>query len=290
MELIKKILKKIFGKKNGVKIIFFLNNKYWPNLKIPKTFNEKIQSRKFYGDNELYSNYADKVAFRETIKKIIGDNYLVPIYGIYNILTEEVWNSLPEKFVIKASHGSGSRFIEIITDKKKADFIKIKEKFKKALIINFGEEVDELFYSVKKPKILIEKFIEFDEVEDYKVHCFNKNKKVKCFTQIIRNRDSEGYLVNFYDEEWKKLDFHIGGSLDKKTLKKPEKYPQMIKLSKKILEKFDYARVDFYIVKNQLYIGEVTFCPTSGLQSFKPRIWDRQFGEYWDQRTINNDE
>ncbi len=287
---LRKKLKLLIGKEMTIKILFTLKNNYWPNLKEPKTFNEKIQYRKLYGDNYFYSNYADKVSFREIIKKTIGEEYLVPIHGIYNRLTEKDWNSLPEKFVIKASHGSGERFIEIVKEKKKCDFHRVKKKFEEALKIDFGEEVDELFYSIKDPKIIIEKFIETksgNEIEDYKFHCFNHKKEMcKLFLQLDYDRSS-GHKKILYDEDFNCLPMEFNVPNGSKRFEEPENYEKMKELAKKISKKFNYARVDFFNVQGKIYVGELTFCPAGGFGRFSPKEWDHKWGNYWDLKDEN---
>lgn len=112
------LLKFILGKQNYIKFRFRLQNGYYLNIKNPQTFNEKIQIRKLYGNYKFYSYFADKVTMRDYVAKTIGKNYLIPTYGIYDNLTIDILKNLPNQFVIKSSHGSGKRFLNIIYNKK----------------------------------------------------------------------------------------------------------------------------------------------------------------------------
>lgn len=90
-----KYIKKQFKKKLGYEIDF---------NKEPETFNQKIQFRKLYDNNPLYSICADKYRVREYVKEKIGEEYLIPLYLVTDKLTEEQWDKLPNSFVAKANH------------------------------------------------------------------------------------------------------------------------------------------------------------------------------------------
>ena len=80
-------LKRIFRKKVGYDIDF---------TKEPETFNQKIQFRKLYDNNPLYTVCVDKYGARKYIKSKVGEEYLIPIYLVTDKLTEEQWEKLPE--------------------------------------------------------------------------------------------------------------------------------------------------------------------------------------------------
>ena len=81
-----KYIKKKFKKELGYEIDF---------NKEPETFNQKIQFRKLYDNNPLYSICADKYRVREYVKEKIGEEYLIPLYLVTDKLTEEQWDKLP---------------------------------------------------------------------------------------------------------------------------------------------------------------------------------------------------
>ena len=67
----------------------------------------------------------DKYEVREYVKEHMGAEYLVPILGVWDDVEEIDFNKLPEKFVLKATHDSGSAII--CEDKSALDLEKTKK-------------------------------------------------------------------------------------------------------------------------------------------------------------------
>ena len=131
-----KYIKKLFKKYLGYEIDF---------NKEPETFNQKIQFRKLYDNNPLYSICSDKYRVREYVKEKIGEEYLVPLYLVTDKLTEEQWDKLPNSFVAKANHDSGT--VKIVKDKNKVDKKKIIKELNMSLKFDYGVLSMEKYYS-----------------------------------------------------------------------------------------------------------------------------------------------
>ena len=261
-----KYIKKRFKKYLGYDIEFD---------KEPETFNQKIQFRKLYDNNPLYSTCSDKYRVREYIKEKIGEEYLVPLYLVTDKLTEEQWDKLPNSFVAKANHDSGT--VKIIKDKNKVDKKKIIRELNMSLKFDYGVLSLEKYYSDIPRKIIIEKYLE-DEIIDYKFLCFNG--KVEMLFLCL-NRNTTGLNVDFYSKEWQKLPFERHYKSSNKILEKPSNYEKMLGISEELSKEFDFVRVDLYEINNKIYFGELTFCPGSGLEEFTPEEWDYKLGSYW---------
>lgn len=152
-------------------------------------FNEKLQWLKLYDRKPEYSIYVDKYAVREYIAKTIGEQYLIPLISVYNSVEEINWNTLPNQFVLKCTHGSGMNII--CSDKNKLDIQPAKRKLKKWMRINYYLSYREWAYKNVKPRIICEKYMVDEsgiELKDYKLKCFNG--KVKCIF-VCSNRNSE---------------------------------------------------------------------------------------------------
>ncbi len=91
-----------------LKIIYFLRMGKKLNLENPQKFNEKIQWIKLYDRNPLYTRLVDKYTVREYISNTIGEKYLIPLLWVGESFDDIPFDSLPEKFVIKCTHDSGS--------------------------------------------------------------------------------------------------------------------------------------------------------------------------------------
>lgn len=274
----------------------YIQNKFKENLsyeidfsKEPKTFNQKIQFRKLYDNNPLYSTCSDKYRVREYIKEKIGEKYLIPLYLVTDKLTEEQWDKLPNQFVAKANHNSGP--VQIIKDKNKVNKKEIIKELNNQLKLNYGILSMEKFYSDIPRKIIVEKFLSIiDEIPaDYKFHCFNYKDEFKCFIEHIVGRKENNlsiYKSVYYDENWNKMPFTIESKNYDYIVEKPKNLKKMLEIVKKLSEDFEYVRVDLYNVDEKIYFGELTFCDGSGLAKFEPEDWDYKFGSYWKQKRL----
>lgn len=282
----KKILNTIEAKENYINKQFFKEFGYKIDFtKAPKTFNEKIQFRKLYSSDEekkLYAICSDKYKVREYVANKIGEEYLIPLLLTTDKLTLNDWKDLPNECVIKANHNSGP--VQIISNKNKVDAKKIINEINFQLEIDYGLISLESYYSLIERKVVVEKLLKNKNgksLDDYKFYCFNNDKETKILIQVIGNRTEEGYEVNFYDENWEKLDFYFGGILAKDKVKKPENLDKMIEIAKELSKDFDYSRIDLYNLEGKIYFGEITFCPNSGFKKAKPEFWDLKLGEMW---------
>ena len=182
-----KYIKKIFRKEVGKEIDF---------SKEPKTFSEKVQFRKLYDDNPLYAICADKYKVREYVNEKIGERYLIPLYLVTDKLTEKQWDELPNEFVIKTNHDSGT--VKIIKNKSEVNKKKIIMELNHRLKLDYGILSLEKYYSKIPRRIIVEKFmtnIGSKDLRDYKFFCFDGKMK---YCQLIQNRSAEE-TIDFYD-------------------------------------------------------------------------------------------
>ena len=89
------------------------------NLDNPKTFCEKLQWLKIHGREEIYTTMADKYLAKQFIAGKIGEKYVVPLLGVWGRFDDIDFDALPDKFVLKCNHDSGSAII--CRDKTKLD-------------------------------------------------------------------------------------------------------------------------------------------------------------------------
>ena len=265
-----KLFLKLLYKKNIGKKLNFDN---------PKTFNEKLQWLKIYDRNPLYVKLVDKYEVRNYIKEKIGEEYLIPLIGVYNRFEDIKFELLPNQFVLKCTHDSGGVFV--CKDKEKCDFMEMKNKVNKLLKRNFFYQSREWPYKEVKHKIIIEKYMQEDgkaELTDYKLMCFNG--KVKC-TLVCSDRNSKsGLRKDFYDTNWNRLPFQKHGKNLEHQMPKPENYELMVQLAEKLARDFKFLRVDLYEISGKIYFGELTLYPGAGIEKFEPSEWDEILGSW----------
>lgn len=267
----------IIPDKQYLKIIYWGETGKKLNLSNPKTFGEKLQWIKLNDRKDVYSKYVDKFEVREIIKNKIGENYLIPLIGVYNSVDEINWDELPNRFVLKCTHGSGCNII--CKDKNELNIEESKKKLQKWMKKSwfwFGREWP---YKNVKARIICEEFISDDcnTPDDYKIMCFNG--KAKCI-QVHRDRYGN-HKEDFYDVEGNLLPFtDIGYENSGIDNIKNVKLQEMIRLAEVLSDNCYHLRVDFYLVKGKLYFGELTFFDGSGFYEFKPKEYNYILGEY----------
>lgn len=246
----------------------------------PKTFNQKIQWLKLYDNAPIKTELADKYAVREYVSAKIGGEYLVPILGVWNSFEEIDFSQLPNRFVLKCTHGSCMNMI--VNDKSQLDYNLAKRKFDSWMQTNYAYTGFEMNYARIKPRILAEEMLEADEVigdiPDYKFMCFHG--KVKCSFVCTERFSEDGLKVTFYDKDWKVMPFERHYPRSQYPIDRPKNYDQMVEFAEKLAESFIFVRVDFYEVKGKIYFGELTFYPGSGMEKFRPAEWDGILGEW----------
>ncbi|CRF35684.1 glycosyltransferase [Brachyspira suanatina] len=252
---------------------------YELNLENPRTFNEKLQWLKLYYHDPLMTKCADKYLVREYIKETIGEKYLIPLIGVWDKVEDINFDSLPNQFVLKVNWGSGQNII--VKDKSQLDIEETKNKLRYWMLptSNHYYYSYEWPYKNIEPKIICEKYISFNKsFFDHKIYCFNGKP---YFMHIVENPHSNYTKVNMYDINGHKLDLIFDNYEHIQNLNDytPQYLALLFKLSSQISNHFINARVDFYIMNNNIYFGEITFTPSNGIGKFEPQEWDYKFGE-----------
>ena len=251
---------------------------YKLNLKSPQTFNEKLQWLKLYDRNPEYTKMVDKYEVREYIKEKIGEEYLIPLIGVYDKFDDIDFDKLPNQFVIKCNHDSGG--LIICKDKNRLDIETARKKINRSLKTNYYYSGREWPYKNVKPKILIEKYMEDSnksDLIDYKLFCFNGIPKIVL---VCSERFSSSNMCEtWFDMNWKLIDMTESGHRVDSTISKPKQLKKMVELSKKLSKNIPFIRVDWYEIGDKLYFGELTFYPASGFEKFEPKEWNKKIGD-----------
>lgn len=262
-----------------LKILFRLKQGYRLNLDCPKTYNEKLQWIKLYDRNPLMTKCCDKYAVREYVQS----------KGYGSLLNELLWegfnpekipfDDLPDKFVIKATHGS--TFNIICTDKNKLDREETIAKCKEWLKAKFLPCYGEWFYGIEKPRIVIEKYIESKNpygLLDFKFFCFNG--KVKCVYVSTSKEVDESYCIDYYDENWNYMPLRRKGHKSLGTIEKPKRFFEMKKIAEDLSRDFLHVRIDFFCEDDTIVFGEMTFTTSAGFGKIDPIEFDYKMGSW----------
>ena len=258
-----------------LKLKFRLIMGYKLDLNNPQTFNEKLQWLKLYDRKPIYTTMVDKYEAKEYVKKIIGDEYIIKTYGVYNNYEEIDFDALPNQFVIKPTHTSGN--VYICTDKLKIDHNMLKKKINKWLKRDYYMLHREWPYKNVKPRIIIEEYLNDEKdngLKDFKIFMFNGKH---AYSLVCSDRKTN-LKFTFFDKDNKLIELTQENCLNDKNIKLPTNYEKMLKLAQMVSKGTIESRIDFYNVNGKIYFGEITFFDSAGFGSFNPEKYDLVFG------------
>lgn len=263
-----------------LRLMFRSQMGYWPNLNNPQTFSEKLQWLKLHHRREAYSVMADKWRVRSYIADMLGEEYLIPLLGVWDTPEEIDFAALPSRFVLKCNHNSGLGMY-ICRDKAAMDVQRVKQNLHRGLAEDYYGTVREWPYRDIPRKILCEQFMtdRGNELKDFKIHCFNGKAKMIL---VCADRFAEsGMTEDFYTETWEHLPVCRPKCPNCRIPhEKPAQLEQMVQMAEKLAEGIPFLRVDFYISDGRIYFGELTFFPGSGIVPFQPESWDHTIGSW----------
>jgi hypothetical protein len=246
------------------------------HLKHPRSFNEKIQWIKCYDHNPLYTQCADKYAVREFVKERIGEEHLIPLFGVWERAEDIDFEKLPSQFVLKCNHDSGS--VVICKDKAKLDLVATRKHLAGCLERDYyATTAREWAYQDIPRKIVAESLLQAENgnvPSDYKIYCFNGKPQ---YTLLITGR-FQNVHESFYDAEWNLMPFSTGYAPTKIPESKPPQLNRLLEIAAQIAAGFPFTRIDLYVVKGKIYFGEMTWYPMGGYLPFKPKKYDLELG------------
>lgn len=250
---------------------------YALDLQEPRTFNEKIQWLKLNNRQPIMKRLADKYSAREYVSEKVGSIYLNNLLGVYESAEalQSDLNTLPDRFVVKATHGSGWNVL--VTNKNKlstADWAQMNSWLGKDYYY-LGRE---WCYHDIFPRLICETYIEPIDpdfgVIDYKFFCFHGKP---AYIQVDVGRFTN-HKRNIYDINWDNLPVEYLYPNCARQIPRPDRLDEMLEVAAMLSENLTFARIDLYDESRVLF-GEITFYPENGFGKFSPTDWDARFGE-----------
>jgi hypothetical protein len=250
----------------------------WFNPRHPRTLDEKLLWLMIYWRHPLKSRCADKYAVRSYVEENGLGHLLTGLLGVYRSGREIDFAGLPDRFVLKATHGS--RYNIVCTNKAALDIEGTKRTLDAWLKIDFSKFCGELHYASIEPRIICEAFLEDrpgKALNDYKVYCFDG--RAHC-TMACTDRTASGAKFDFYDREWKnKLAYSKTSLLAKRDIPKPDAYEEILAASEKLSRPFPFVRADFYSVEGRAVFGEMTFTPNGSIDNCMTDLAETVMGD-----------
>ena len=257
----------------------------------PAAFTEKNMLRIAKDRRNLLRNCADKLAMRHYVEQKVGPQFLPKLLCQTQDPETIKWQELPERFVVKASHGSG--MIWVIKQFDPADgacITQLIETCKAWLAIDYGKHSREWAYVGIPRSILIEEFIESDchgddgVPWDFKFFVFDG----RCaMIEVVTGRFYK-HRCTLFSRDWKIFDCEIGIPVSEEPLKRPANLGALITLAERVGEGIDFVRVDVYAGKNGPLVGEMTMTPGGGNEHYTNPKFDRFLGSQWKMASFHD--
>lgn len=242
----------------------------WKN---PKSLNEKILWLSFNTDTTKWTRLADKYEVRGWLKEMGCEDMLPQLYGVWDRAEDIDFDWLPNKFIFKTNHGSGTNII--VLDKESLNKEDVIKKLNEWLKMKFGWPYEPHYMKIV-PKIIAEELldpqkqsIESSSLVDYK--CFCLNGKVELIWACY-NRTKTSVEVDSHYPDWSYhpelsvfTKYYVDG---RNKLPRPKNLDKMLEVSQKLSAEFPEVRIDYYEVDDKLYFGEMTFTSGTGIMDF----------------------
>ena len=249
-----------------------------PNVIAPRTFNEKVNARKFFDHRPIFNTWVDKLAVRDWVAAVKpGYDRLLP--ALLHVTAEPSdipFDQLPDRFVIKASHGSG--WLRIVKDKSTLNRDAVIAECREWLSLNYYDINLEAVYRNIPPWIMIEAFLDNgcgEAPEDYKLDVFHGRAEI---IQVD--------VAGFGEDRWKISNLLAGTAgriLVSDLYGNSVATPQLAKAIEvaETLAGRSICPVDLYVVGDQVYFGEMTPSSGNGFNRFTPVSFDAVMGSFW---------
>jgi hypothetical protein len=256
---------------------------YRPDMQHPVTFNEKIMHRMLQPHETRYTLLSDKLRARHIVKQALGDACLVPLLGVWVTTKEIPLDSLPDRFVLKCSHDSGSAVV--VHDKKTHNFAATFRKLNFHLKRNMYYVSREWQYRYITPRVMCEAYVDTSDMKResftpvmWRVHGFDATPR---FIEVEYLNDAGERHSGVYAPDWQRLPVTMGYPDITENYPPPPVLAEMLRMATILTAGLDYCRLDLYVSGGHIWFSEFTLSPSNGREVFTPAEWDTEFGRFW---------
>lgn len=235
-----------------------------PDLRRPRTFNEKLNWLKLHWRDPRAPGCCDKLAVRGFVEARCGPGVLNELLGVAASFDELDLAALPKAFALKATHGSG--FNVLCPDKATFDAAAARARFRSWMRREFGRADREWPYYGLPRRIMCERWLGTAGAppDDYKIFCFDGEPR---FVEVHTGRGVD-HRMTLFDLDWTPLPVRLEHPPSDPPVPRPAALPELVRRARQLAEGFPFARVDLYVVEGRIVFGELTFFPTAGLKVF----------------------
>jgi TupA-like ATPgrasp len=254
--------------------LFVCFNRRLPHLKDPSSFNDKVNWRILHDRRAVLEWTCDKLAMKERASRV-GGLHVPRTFWTGTDPRELARIELPEHWVFKPNHRCGL----VHFGSGRPDTAQLSAIADAWLRSPLWTESGEWAYSRARSVLLVEETIGTpgSPPPDYKFFVFAG--KVKA-VQVDTDRHT-GHRRRIYLPDWSPLEV-ISGVHELAPLEPaPVHLERMLAIAEELGAEFDFIQVDLYNIDGQIFFGEFSPYPGSGLDRFIPASFDVELGTLW---------
>lgn len=252
---------------------------YYPNLSNPRDLNEWIIRLMLRSDTSQWTKLADKYAVREYVADCGYEDMLIPLLGVWDNADDIDFNALTPPYVLKNNNGSGTNIF--IKNGSEANWDAIRAELARLLKTRFGYDSGEAHYFKIPRKIIAERMLDATKQDfpsssliDYKIWCINGEPQI-LFIIYDRNASHKATKVEIKSTNWQSRN-DMFNPTDEFTLGDGRAIPPkclniLLEAAKRLSNGFPQVRVDFYVVEDRPYFGELAFTSAAGHMNYFTR-------------------
>lgn len=208
----------------------------------------------------------DKVYAKYFIDRVLGRKATPQTYAVFESLDQIRRHRLPASCVLKPAHSTGIAVIleDADTELTEADLADLR----RGLRADLYESNREVHYRYLRKRIVCEELVEGpDTLKEYKIFCYRGNARMICVNQYWHSK-TRGRTKNFYDLDWNRLEITHRGRPIGEWEERPEQLDATIETAEKLAQFFECVRVDLYLSRGRIYVGELTHSDGKALGYF----------------------
>lgn len=249
-----------------------------PGVEAPVTFSQKVRYKMAHDRRPILKIYADKLAVRDYVRALAPDLRQPRLAGVFSTASEAAANVPPGPWVMKASHGSG--MVLVSTPAAPATRANVRRQAAEWLRTDYALKYWEWQYFRLPKHVMFEEYLGDDRgvPDDYKLYVIHQ--KVRLI-EVDQGRYRH-HTRDFFRPDWSRIASRIGPA---PTAARPPARPalleSMLRIAASLSVDTDFLRVDLYVVRGEIYFGELTHSPAAGNFCFEDPRLDKELGGYW---------
>lgn len=271
-------VKRVLPDRAAVTLQFYRHLGYVPNLRNPKTYNEKIQYRKFYDRDPRMPPLVDKVGAKAIVAASLGPDWTIPTLWSGTDPAQIPFDTLEPPYVLKPSHAS--HCTQFVFNAGDIDQKRIRSQAASWLRLDYSRRYYEWVYTQVPRQLLVEPYI--GDVTslpvDLKFGVFHGRVQ---YIQHIIGEWTEDKQVFYFGRDWNWLPVLRDRSIERQDIPAPRHLSAMLEAAETLAAPFSFARVDFYDTADRPLFGEITFYPNAGYGNRISLEYDRMLGDLW---------